>query len=246
MAKKANNLSPLTLGTILKSGMIINLLYLLIVLLLIKMIDGFVDGFSNPQLLQREYYYFYPELFETLPESIENEMSSDSLDGVNNNQPMWMPSSEEDLGLMGSDETDTPYLMEELYLVQDDMRDVKTQIEIIGNEVGVRQPDGASCSAYSADDISNLTVTNHPCNIITDVTECNSSDYCTYNSDADTPCEVLKDETGEPIEIDCTEEYENNGGLIRYSCPWVCQYKNNLESPKVQGGFLLTDSNRLL
>lgn len=241
MAKKANNLSPLTLGTILKSGMIINLLYLLIVLLLIKMIDGFVDGFSNPQLLQREYYYFYPELFETLPESIKNEMSSDSLDGVNNNQPMWMPSSEEDLGLMGSDETDTPYLMEELYLVQDDMRDVKTQIEIIGNEVGVRQPDGASCSDYSSDDIINLTVDiDHPCNIITDETECDASDYCTYNS-SNSRCEINGD-----LDLDCTEEYENNGGLIRYSCPWVCQYKNNLESPKVQGGFLLTDSNRLV
>ena len=142
---------------------------------------------------------------------------------------------------MGSDETETPYLMEELYLVQDDMRDVKTQIEIIGNEVGVRQPDGASCSDYSEDDISNLTVSiDHPCNIITDQADCDASDYCAYNSD-DTSCEINGD-----LDLDCTEEYENNGGLIRYSCPWVCQYKNNLESPKVQGGFLLTDSNRLV
>lgn len=247
MAKKANNSSPFTLGIILKSGMIINLLYLLIVLLLIKMIDGFVDGFSNPQLLQREYYYFYPELFEELPESIENDMSSNSIDGVDNNQPMWLQSSEEDLGIMGTDETDTPYLMEELYLVQDDMRDVKTQLEIIGNEVGVRQPDGATCSEYSQNDLDALLLNNdgdenmnigNPCNIITDPAECDSSEYCNYNT-TDSLCEGND-------ELDCTEEYENNGGLIRYSCPWVCQYKNNLESPKVQGGFLLTDSKRLL
>lgn len=253
MAKKPDNSSPFTLGMILKSGVIINLFYLLIVLLLIKMIDGFVDGFSNPLVLQREYYYFYPELFEELPESIEsiksteNEMSGDSLDGVNNNQPMWMASSSEDLGIMGTEETDTPYLMEELYLVQDDMRDVKTRLDIIGNEVGVQQPE-ATCSEYTTNDIPD-TIT-HPCNIITDSDECDRSEYCQYNFDPNDPttgnCEVLMDDNSQPVEIDCTEEYNTNGGLIRYSCPWVCQYKNNLESPKVQGGFLLTDSNRLL
>jgi hypothetical protein len=248
MAKKADNSSPFTLGMILKSGVIINIFYLFIVLLLIKMIDGFVDGFSNPQVLQREYYYFYPELFEELPESIENDMSGDSLDGVNNNQPMWMASSEEDLGIMGTEETDTPYLMEELYLVQDDMRDVRSRLDVIANEVGVQQPDGATCSEYTTNDIPD-TMT-HPCNIITDSAECGRSEYCQYNVDSASPsggnCEVLMDDNSQPVEIDCTEEYNANGGLIRYSCPWVCQYKNNVESPKVQGGFLLTDSNRLL
>lgn len=246
MAKKANNSSPFTLGLILKSTVIINLFYLFIVLLLIKMIDGFVDGFGNPQLLQREYYYFYPELFEELPDTIESEMSEDSLDGVNNDQPMWMASSEEDLGLMGTEETDTPYLMEELYLVQDDVRDVRTQLEIIANEVGVQQPDGATCSEYSQNDLDALVLNNdgtqgtnigNPCNIITDQAECDRSEYCNYNT-TESRCEG--------IGLDCTEEYNANGGLIRYSCPWVCQYKNEVESPKVQGGFLLTDSNRLL
>ena len=250
MAKKADNSSSFTLPVLLKSGGIINLFYLLIVLLLIKMIDGFTDGFSNPQLLQREYYFFYPELFEELPasiESIENNRE-DTLDGVNHDQPMWMASSSEDLGLMGTEETDTPYLMEELYQVQDDMIDVKTRLDVIGNEVGVQQPDGATCSGYTPNDFPpNMT---HPCNSIADLTECDASEYCQqYNVDPAVPgsgsCGALMDTNSQAVEIDCEGEYDTNGGLIRYSCPWVCLYKNNVESDKVQGGFLLTESNRI-
>lgn len=225
-----------------KSGIIYNFLLLLFVMYLIDS----VDGFSNPQLLQREYYYFYPELFDELPESIQESVDENLDASVEHDQNHWMPVTEEEFGLMGDTDMETPYLMEELYLVQDDVRDMKTKLEIIGNEVGVRQPGGATCTKYEVTDINQVynPDVNHPCNIIIDSDECDNSEYCEHNSISN-KCEVKKNTNGNAIEIDCSEQYENNGGLIRYSCPWVCQYQNKLDSPKVQGGFLLTETKIL-
>ena len=114
------------------SGIVINILYLLLVIFLIR-ISG--EGFSNPQLLQREYYYFYPELFEELPPSIESELESEIEGSLEHEQNHWLPVTEADFGIMGTGETDTPYLMEELYLVQDDVRDMRTQLDVIRNEL---------------------------------------------------------------------------------------------------------------
>jgi hypothetical protein len=262
----------------------INFLYFLLVIFLIK-ISG--EGFSNPQLLQREYYYFYPELFEELPSSIESELESEMDGSVEHDQNHWLPVTEEDLGIMGTGETDTPYLMEELYLVQDDIRDLKTKQEIIRNELGVQEPETTQCTAYPSG-------VPHPCTTLTnDSTACDASPYCIYNSEnsesctstlvaspntvtpedptnctltassdgvtgscADVSSEVATCEyvsatggecgsnpsVGEGV---CSQEYSDNGGLIRGSCPWSCQYRKDRESSRVQGGFLLTDSTRL-
>lgn len=202
-------------------------LYFLLVIFLIK-IAG--EGFSNPQLLQREYYYFYPELFEELPPSIESELESEIDGSVEHNQNHWLPVTEEDLGIMGTGETDTPYLMEELYLVQDDIRDMKTQLDVVRNELGVQEPETTQCTSFNPDDSRLVDINGHPCGILTDP-ECSNSEYCQFEGGT---CNAN-------IEIDCSEEYSNNGGLIRGSCPWVCEFRRNRESPKVQGGFLLND-----
>tara|TARA_R110002072_G_scaffold95142_8_gene209698 strand:- start:434 stop:1276 length:843 start_codon:yes stop_codon:yes gene_type:complete len=266
------------------SGVVIHILYFLLVVFLIK-ISG--EGFSNPQLLQREYYYFYPELFEELPPSIESELESEIEGSLEHDQNHWLPVTEEDFGIMGTEETETPYLMEELYLVQDDVRDLKTKQEIIRNELGVQEPESTQCTAYSSG-------VDHPCSTLTtDTGACDASPYCTYtpgtaesctstlvaDPNTVTPNDTTNctmtpssgDVTGRCVDIDsstatceyapisdaacrsnpsvgeevCPQEYSDNGGLIRGSCPWSCQYRKDRESPKVQGGFLLTDSTSL-
>ena len=223
-----------TKQTLFFSTMIINILYFLLVVFLIKL-SG--EGFSNPQLLQREYYYFYPELFEDLPPSIQSEIETDIEGSIEHNQNHWLPVTEQDFGIMGSDETETPYLMEELYLVQDDVRDIKIQLDVVKNELGVQEPETTQCMPYESGNTQLITGgLSHPCNILSDnETACDDSEYCEYDNDS---CNAIQD-------IDCSEEYSDNGGLIRYSCPWVCQYKKDRESPRVQGGFLLTESTRL-
>jgi len=177
--------------------------------------------------------------------------------------------------------------MEELYLVQDDVRDLKTKQEIIRNELGIQEPESTQCSAYGSG-------AQHPCSTLTtDSTACNASPYCAYTpatlesctSTLVTPpytvtpgdtgnCALTTSSdgmTGSCVDIDsatatcayartsgescgsnpsvgeevCPQEYSENGGLIRNSCPWACQYKKDRESLELQGGFLLTTSTLL-
>lgn len=291
---KKNKQSSFNLSFLFKSSVVINLLYLFIVLLLIKMIDGFVDGFSNPQLLQREYYYFYPELFQELPGNMKSSMKNEinELDGVQDDKNKWLPSNDEDMKLMGSDETETPYLMEELYLIQDDVRDLKTQQEIIKNDLSIPDNSATQCTSYEASDIdpcNNYSIENNLIQEINSMTTnpdadaqtvsslniitneglkeyCTNSDFCKLQ----TPPEgtepvsleyditIIGDETettmneqiNDPAicvrkseeDVNCSELYNNNGGLLRSSCPWICKYTREGEQP-LQGSLLLNQMN---
>lgn len=288
---KKNKQSSFNLSFLFKSSVVINLLYLFIVLLLIKMIDGFVDGFSNPQLLQREYYYFYPELFQELPGNMKSSMKNEinELDGVQDDKNKWLPSNDEDMKLMGSDETETPYLMEELYLIQDDVRDLKTQQEIIKNDLSIPDNSATQCTSYEASDIdpcNNYSIENNLIQEINSMTTNPDADaqtvsslniitneglkeYCT-NSDFCKLQEADPDNTLDPViytitvdnvpssdvqiedpaicvrkseeDVNCSELYNNNGGLLRSSCPWICKYTREGEQP-LQGSLLLNQMN---
>lgn len=288
---KKNKQSSFNLSFLFQSCVVINLLYLFIVLLLIKMIDGFVDGFSNPQLLQREYYYFYPELFKELPGNMKSSMKNETneLDGVQDDKNKWLPSNDEDMKFMGSDETETPYLMEELYLIQDDVRDLKTQQEIIKNDLSIPDNSATQCTSYEASDIdpcNNYSIANNLIQEINSMTDdpdadaqtisslnmitneglkeyCNNSDFCelqepeedtgldpvsyTITVDDDPPSNVQINDPAICVrkseeDINCSELYNNNGGLLRSSCPWICKYTREGEQP-LQGSLLLNQMN---
>lgn len=145
-------------------------LNILLILLLVSFLIKAVDGFSNPQLLQREYYYFYPELFDEIP--LEEEVIEELDSMVEHDQNHWQPVTDQEFGYMGDSEMETPYLMEELYLVQDDIQDIRVQQEIIKNDMGIETPDSAICTERTADDPD-------PCDGLSDEI-CMFNQYCDH------------------------------------------------------------------
>ena len=219
---------------ILKSSLINFLLIFLLVLFLVKV----HDGFENPQILQREYYYFYPELFDELPPSIENTLEDEVDASLEHDQNHWMPVTEEEFGLMGDTDMETPYLMEELYLVQDDIRDIKVQQEVIKNDLGITNNSEESCTDFSADE--------NPCNGFGEDV-CDFIDYCEF-SDIDSSCQIkgidtLSTEDDDISETDdyntiCSSKFNEYGGISRNNCPIMCKYKKDNDASGVNGSLL--------
>lgn len=145
-------------------------LNILLILLLVSFLIKAIDGFSNPQLLQREYYYFYPELFDEIP--LEEEVVEELDSVVEHDQNHWQPVTDQEFGYMGDSEMETPYLMEELYLVQDDIQDLRVQQEIIKNDMGIETGNSAICTERTADDPD-------PCDGLSDEI-CMFNQYCNH------------------------------------------------------------------
>ena len=237
---------------ILKKNIYILLFCLLITFLL-------VEGFTNPRILQREHYFFNPQLFDDNPIQLE-EVSEDY---SGNDQNHWISSEVPNMPLMGTEESDSPYMMEEIYLVQDSVRDLKTNQTIIMNELKMNPPESSQCISYRS-------VEDHPCDTISSRELCNDKtdgsciwtpicdfdgggverincpDSCIFTDDPSNPsCTAPEPEydVGACIfngsNYDCQEEYEKNGGLTRSNCSFACKYKINETDDSRQGGFSL-------
>ena len=241
-------------------------LNLLLLLLLVSFLIKAIDGFVNPPLLQREYYYFYPELFDDIPLEEEVVEELDSL--VEHDQNHWQPVTDQEFGYMGDSDMETPHLMEELYLVQDDVQDLRVQQEIIKNDLGIQSSSSAICTERATDD-------EDPCDGLSDQI-CIFNEYCEYRSvdeselvagialpasvsidipgaqPADPPQPGVQTQTYDPSGIlrvceskpfndkSCNDIYLENGGVGRGNCPYTCKYKD-IENGVlgVPGGLLL-------
>ena len=234
---------------------------LLFIVLLVSILIKAVDGFTNPQLLQREYYYFYPELFDHIP--LEEEVVEELDTLVEEDLNHWQPVTDQEFGYMGDSDMETPYLMEELYLVQGDIRDLRVQQEIIKNDMGIESPDSAICVERATDD-------QDPCNGLSDQI-CRFNEYCRYrtlaaeeevatpSAPATVSLDLLGGEgteqpvgTGDitqgdlicesrslPDDKSCNDIYLENGGVGRGSCPYTCLYKDIENGVNVNGSLLL-------
>ena len=208
----------------LKSGFIYTILLLLFVILLVDSISS-IDGIANPQLLQREYYYFYPELFDELPESIQESVDENIDASIEHDQNHWMPVTEEEFGLMGDSDMETPYLMEELYLVQDDIRDMKTKLKIIGNETGGLQDEYGKCEPPPLDEFVDPCASLPPGDEDATLENCNEiNPWCETVEKGD--ASICQAKWGDEADPDrwCNEEYEKAGGIVRSACPNICEY----------------------
>ena len=209
-----------------KSGAIYVFLLLLFVILLVDSISS-IDGIANPQLLQREYYYFYPELFDELPESIQESVDENIDASLEHDQNHWLPVTEEEFGLMGDSDMETPYLMEELYLVQDDVRDMKTKLEIIGNETGGLQDEYGKCRSPSlVDGFDDPCTSLPPDGVGATLENCNDINLWCESVVGDDGVSICQGKYGEETDPDewCNEEYEKAGGIVRSACPNICEY----------------------
>ena len=207
-----------------KSGPIYILLLLLFVILLVDSISS-IDGIANPQLLQREYYYFYPELFDELPESIQESVDGNIEASLEHDQNHWLPVTEEEFGLMGDSDMETPYLMEELYLVQDDVRDMKTKLEIIGKETGGLQDEYGKCVPPPIDEFVDPCASLPPRDEDATLENCNEiNPWCETVEEGD--ASICQAKWGDEADPDrwCNEEYEKVGGIVRSACPNFCEY----------------------
>ena len=134
---------------------------------------------------------------------------------------------------------ETPYLMEELYLVQDDVRDMKTKLEIIGNETGGLQDEYGKCEPPEPDAGDSSFI--DPCASLPPSGEEATNDNCdninswcamTVEGDNLPICKAKYGDNTDSGEW-CNEEYETAGGIVRSACPNICEYVK--EGERVRG-----------